>query len=127
MDRPSVLIIDNDDSLVAFLAFFFEDRGFTVYTANDGDQGVELALRHKPPVVISDMMMGQMHGFEVVERIRSHPELDRTIVIVMSAKAFKSDIERAKALGAHAYVIKPFKSEELLEIVERHLATLDAR
>lgn len=124
MPKPSVLIIDNDESLVAFLSFVFEDRGFTVFTAFDGVQGIELALSHKPPVVISDMMMGQMHGFDVLERIRSHPELDRTIVIIMSAKAFKSDIERAKEMGAHAYVVKPFKSEEMLEIVERYLASL---
>ncbi len=126
MDKSSILIIDNDESLVAFLAFFFEDRGFRVYTATDGTEGIQLALRHKPPVIVSDMMMGRMHGFDVLQAIRSHPELTRTIVIIMSAKSYKADIDRAKELGAHDYVVKPFKSEDLLAVVERHLSSADA-
>ncbi len=122
----SILIIDNDESLVAFLAFFFEDRGFTVYTAHDGTEGVDLAARHKPPVIISDVMMGEMHGFEVLQRIRSNPELARTVVLVMSAKAYKADIDRARQLGATDYVVKPFRAEELFELVERHLAAQGA-
>lgn len=118
----TVLIIDNDESLVAFLAFFFEDRGFTVYTAHDGTDGVTLAGRHHPSVIITDMMMGEMHGFEVLQRIRSDPELARTVVIAMSAKSYKPDIERARQLGATDYVVKPFKRDELLALVEQHLA-----
>jgi DNA-binding response OmpR family regulator len=118
---PTILIIDNDTSLVAFLSFFFEDRGFTVYTANDGTEGIELARRHKPRVILSDMMMGRMHGFDVLVELRADPELRETVVIIMSAKSYRSDIERARALGATDYVVKPFKSEELLALVERHL------
>lgn len=124
MDR-SVLIIDNDESLVAFLAFFFEDRGFTVYTATDGGQGLRLAAEHRPSVIISDMMMGETHGFEVLQRIRSDPALARTAIIIMSAKSYRSDIERARQLGATDYVVKPFKTEELFELVERYLAAAD--
>jgi DNA-binding response OmpR family regulator len=118
---PTILIIDNDTSLVAFLSFFFEDRGFTVYTANDGTEGIELARRHKPRVILSDMMMGRMHGFDVLVELRADPELRETVVIIISAKSYRSDIERARALGATDYVVKPFKSEELLALVERHL------
>jgi two-component system sensor histidine kinase/response regulator len=118
----SILIIDNDASLVAFLAFLFEEQGFTVYTALDGDEGVTLAARHKPSVIISDMMMGHMHGFEVLQRIRSDPELNRTVVIAMSAKSFKPDIDRARELGATEYVVKPFKTEELVALVAHHLS-----
>lgn len=118
---PSILIIDNDPSLVAFLAFFFEDKGFTVYTADDGTEGIELARRHKPQIVLSDMMMGRMHGFDVLVHLRAEPELRNTAVIVMSAKSYRSDIERARALGAVEYVVKPFKTEEVFELVERHL------
>jgi CheY-like chemotaxis protein len=118
MDR-SILIIDNDESLVAFLAFFFEDRGFTVYSAHDGVQGVTLASRHHPRVIITDMMMGEMHGFEVLQRIRSDPDLAGTVIIGMSAKSYKADIDRARQLGATEYVVKPFKTEELYQLVER--------
>jgi DNA-binding response OmpR family regulator len=118
---PTILIIDNDTSLVAFLSFFFEDRGFTVYTANDGTEGVALAHLHTPRIILSDVMMGRLHGFDVLVQLRAEPALRDTIVIMMSAKSYRSDIERARALGATDYVVKPFKSEELLALVERHL------
>jgi len=121
MAGSSVLIIDNDASLVAFLAFFFEDKGFTVYTANDGTEGIPLARQHRPQLIISDMMMGQKHGFDVLQELRADPELGRTVIIIMSAKSYKSDIDRARALGATDYVVKPFKTEELFELVQRHL------
>lgn len=121
MAGPTILIIDNDGSLVAFLAFFFEDKGFTVYTANDGTDGIALARQHRPQLIISDMMMGQKHGFDVLQELRADPELARTVIIIMSAKSYKSDIDRARALGATEYVVKPFKTEELFELVRRHL------
>ncbi len=127
MPGPSILIIDNDASLVAFLAFFFEDKGFTVYTAHDGTEGMALARRHKPPVILSDMMMEQMHGFELLTEVRADPELQRTVVIIISAKSYKSDIDRARSLGATDYVVKPFRTEEVFELVQRHLAESGGR
>jgi CheY-like chemotaxis protein len=120
--RKTVLIVDNDESLVDFLAYFFEDHGYTVYTAHDGTEAIGLATRHRPTVILSDMMMNEMHGFELVQRIRADAALTRTVIVVMSAKSFKSDIDRARQLGATDYVVKPFKTEELFELVERHLA-----
>ncbi len=118
--KGTVLVIDNDLSIVELLAFVLEDAGFTVHTALDGDAGVDEALRHRPDVVICDLMMGRMHGFEVLQAIRAHPELDGTAVIVASSKAFKPDVDRARALGAADYLVKPFRTEELLETIERN-------
>lgn len=121
--QKTILIIDDDESIVELEAFLFSENGYTVYTAFDGDAGVELALRHRPAVIICDLIMGRMHGFEVLQALRSHPELANTIVIVASVKAFKTDIDRARQLGATDYVVKPFHTEELLALVERHLAS----
>ncbi len=121
MAGRSILIIDNDASLVAFLALVFEDQGYTVYTANDGTEGIELARQHRPAVVLSDMMMGRMHGSDVLVELRADPALRDTVVVIMSAKAYRSDIDRARALGATDYVVKPFRAEELLQLVEGHL------
>jgi two-component system, OmpR family, phosphate regulon response regulator PhoB len=117
----SVLIVDDDASLLGFLAFFFEDKGFAVHTARDGVEAIELARRHRPPVIITDLMMGQMHGFELIRQVRADPALDRAIVIAMSAKAFKSDQDKVRALGANDYVVKPFQIDELFELVQRRL------
>ncbi len=121
MPGRSVLIVDDDASLVDFLAFFFGDKGFAVHTARDGVEALNLAHRHRPAVIITDLMMGQMHGFELIQQIRADPELGQAVVIAMSAKAYKSDIDRARALGATDYVVKPFRSEELFELVQRRL------
>lgn len=124
--KPSALVIDNDQSIVDLLSFILEDGGYTVYTALDGPEGVELARRHTPAVIVCDLMMGQMHGFEVVQRIRAHPELARTVVIVASSKSYRPDIDRARELGANDYLVKPFRAEELLEMIERHRRALGA-
>jgi DNA-binding response OmpR family regulator len=117
----TVLVIDNDEALVAVEEFYFSEQGYTVYTAFDGDVGVKLALEHKPAAIVCDLIMGEMHGFEVLRRLREHPDMKQTVVIMTSAKAYKPDIDRARDLGATDYVVKPFRTDELLALIERHL------
>ena len=119
----TLLVIENDESLVDLVSFYFSENGYTVYTANDGTIGVALALEHKPAAIICDVIMGEMHGFDVLRTLRAHPDTRDTIIIITSAKAYKPDIDRARELGATEYVVKPFRAEELLALVERHLAT----
>jgi DNA-binding response OmpR family regulator len=121
MDK-TLLVIDNDESLVDIESFYFSDQGYTVYTAFDGDIGVKLALLHKPSAIVCDMIMGEMHGFEVLRTLRANPEMKHTVVIMTSAKAYKPDIDRARELGATDYVVKPFRTDDLLALIERHLA-----
>ena len=117
----TVLVIDNDETLVELLQYFFEQHGYTVWTAHDGDVGVEMAMRHRPGAIVCDMIMGQMHGFEVLQRLRQHPELAATPIIAASAKAYPTDIARARELGVTDYLVKPFELEDLYAAVERHL------
>jgi DNA-binding response OmpR family regulator len=125
--KGPVLVVDNDPSIVDFLSFVLEDAGYEVLTAFDGDAGLELAVRHRPPVVICDLMMGQMHGFEVLQALRARADLADTVVIVASSKAFKPDVDRARELGATEYLVKPFRVEELLQTIARHLQSRGAR
>src|SRR5262245_51878717 len=125
--KGPVLVIDNDPSIVEFLSFVLEDAGYAVHTALDGHEGIALALRHRPAAIICDLMMGQMHGFEVLQAIRARPELAEAVVIIASSKAFKPDVERARELGATDYLVKPFRVDELLQAIERHLNARDAR
>ena len=118
----TLLIIDNDEALVEVESIYFSDHGYTVYTAFDGDIGVKLALEHKPSAIVCDMIMGEMHGFEVLRMLRVHPDTKHTVVIITSAKAYKPDIDRAREFGATDYVVKPFRTDELLALIERHLA-----
>jgi DNA-binding response OmpR family regulator len=120
--EKTVLVIDNDEALVDLESFYFSDHGYTVYTAYDGDEGVKLALEHTPSAIVCDMIMGAMHGFDVLRALREHPATKDTVVIMTSAKAYKPDIDRARELGATDYVVKPFRTDELLALIEKHVA-----
>ena len=122
MDK-SLVIIENDEALLDVVAFHFSESGWEVHTAVDGHLGVELARREKPSAIICDIIMGEMHGFDVLRTLRAAPETKDTVIVITSAKAYKPDIDRALELGATAYVVKPFRTDELLALVEKHLAT----
>jgi len=122
MDK-TVLVIDNDEALMAIESFYFSEQGYTIYTAFDGDISVKLALQHKPAAIVCDLIMEEMHGFEVLRKLRENPDMKHTVVIMTSAKAYKPDIDRARDLGATDYVVKPFRTDELLALIERHLAS----
>lgn len=115
----TLLVIDNDDSVRQLLATYFAGKGFEVMTAVDGLDGVQQAFRHRPAVIVCDLVMPQMHGFEVLEALHGHPDLAGTIIIVVSAKAFKPDRDRALEMGADAYFVKPFDLHELYAAIER--------
>ena len=122
MDK-TVLVIDNDEALVDVESYYFSEHGYAVYTAFDGDVGVKLALQHKPAAIVCDVIMEKMHGFEVLRTLRAEPDMKHTVVIMTSAKAYKPDIDRARDLGATDYVVKPFRTDELLALIERHLGS----
>jgi len=121
--EKSLVIIENDEALLDVTAFYFSEQGWDVHTAVDGHHGVQLALERKPSAIICDIIMGEMHGFDVLQALRARPETKHTVIIITSAKAYKPDIDRALELGATAYVVKPFRTDELLALIEQHLAT----
>ena len=121
--QKSLLIIENDESLVEVVQFEFAEHGWTIYTANDGNRGVEAALEHRPTAIVCDIIMGEMHGFDVLRALREHREMKNTVIVITSAKAYKPDIDRALELGATDYVVKPFRTDELRELVERRVTT----
>jgi phosphoribosyl 1,2-cyclic phosphodiesterase/CheY-like chemotaxis protein len=118
--NETVLIIENDRSAAECLSFIFEQEGYRVLTALDGVEGVRLAIGHTPSIVVCDILMEPIHGFEVLQAMRSRSELAGAIVIMASAKSYRPDIERARELGADDYLVKPFTPEDLLATVTYH-------
>ena len=123
----TLLVIDNDEALADLESFYFSENGYTVYTAYDGNEGVKLALEHQPDVIICDLVMGEMHGFDVLRTLRANEQIKDTIIVMTSSKAYKPDIDRALELGATDYVVKPIQTDELKALIERHLAARDIR
>lgn len=124
--KKKLLIVDDEELVRKMVALWFEREGFFVLTADNGSEGLRLAIAEKPDVVLLDIMMPGLHGFEVIRKIREQPQLANTIVIMTSAKSYKPDIDKAKELGANDYLIKPADSANLLSVVNKHLAKTPA-
>jgi two-component system, OmpR family, response regulator MtrA len=119
--KPKVLIIDDDPSLRRLVQVLFERDGFDVSLAGEGSEGVRLALMHPPHIIILDIMMEGLHGFEVCKMLRANSSLRHTAIIIISGKSYKPDIDKAMELGADSYVVKPFSPKELLQIAVEHM------
>jgi len=113
----TILVVDDDPVIQKLLAVNFEMEGYRVLTAGDGLEGLEMALREQPDLVLLDVMMPRLDGLGVVARLSSDPLSAAIPVILLSAKAQGADIERGLLSGARAYVTKPFDPVELLEKV----------
>jgi DNA-binding response OmpR family regulator len=112
MSTPSVLIIEDDDTLLRGLADNFRKHGYQVRTAQNGEEGLATALSEPTNLILLDIMLPHMNGYEVCRRIRAQ-NVDCTI-IMLTAKGQEDDIVRGLELGADDYVTKPFGIRELL-------------
>ena len=96
-------------------------EGHEVVFAADGEAGLQMALRSHADVVLLDLMMPKMHGYQVLQALRAHPATQRSAIVVVSAKAYASDKRKALEMGASAYLQKPFEAAELRAEVRRQL------
>jgi DNA-binding response OmpR family regulator len=118
-DKPKILIIDDSPTIRLIVKSVFEPKGFDVMLATDGSEGVRQALMNPPNIIVLDIMMEGLHGFEVCKMLRTNSKLNKTAIIVVSGKSFKPDIDKAIQLGADEYVVKPFAKEEFYELALR--------
>ena len=117
--NPTILIIEDDHFLSSILKSRLEKDGFTVLQAFDGDEALELLKTARPTVILLDIIMPKVSGFEVLESIGADPELSQIPVVIASNLGQDTDIERAKALGARDYYVKVRTSlEDLTEMLK---------
>ncbi len=119
-----VLVVEDYDDTRALYAEALEHAGFAVATANHGRDGVEKATRMHPRVVVMDLAMPVMDGWEATRLIRSAPETKNTAVIVVSGHATTLGIERARAAGADEVLMKPILPKQLVAAVQSLLQRL---
>jgi DNA-binding response OmpR family regulator len=113
--KRRALIIDDDPSLRVFIKILFEGNGFEVSLAENGTEGIALALSNPPHLIILDIMMEGLNGFEVCKILRSNASIRNTAIVMISGKSFKPDIDKSMELGADAFVVKPYPPDELLK------------
>src|SRR5512137_1357370 len=112
----TVLIIEDDPTMLRGLKDNFEFKGYKVITASDGEKGLEAALNAKPDLILLDIMLPKINGYEICRQIREQ-KLDMPI-IMLTAKGEESDVVLGLNLGADDYVTKPFSIKELLARAE---------
>lgn len=116
-----ILIADDEENIVISLEFLMKREGFEVAVASDGEAALLQFEQAQPDLVLLDVMMPKKSGFEVCREIRAHPQWRSTKVIMLSAKGRDSETAKGMALGADAYVTKPFSTMDLVAKVKQML------
>jgi DNA-binding response OmpR family regulator len=109
-----VLIVDDEPSILMSLEFLMKKEGYEVFIARDGQEALEIIQREIPHVVLLDVMMPNVDGYEVCRFIRANESYNHCKVIFLSAKNKELDIEKGYAVGANLYVAKPFSTRSLI-------------
>jgi two-component system alkaline phosphatase synthesis response regulator PhoP len=115
--RGPILIVDDSRPVRLTIQFVLTRAGFTTLVAADGEEGLATARRERPPVVLLDVEMPRLDGFEVCRRIREDPALAGTHVVMLTANGQKADELRALEAGADRYVTKPFNDDAVVELL----------
>lgn len=110
----TLLIVEDDDVLLRTLYLVFHKSGFTIATATDGDTALKMVQRIKPDIILLDLLLPKMNGFDVLKNLKSTPGLEKIPVIVLSNLG-EENVQKAKDLGAMDYFIKADTSLSLLK------------
>lgn len=114
MAEGKVLVVDDEEHIVELLKFNLENTGYKVITANNGNDAISLAKENKPDLVLLDLMLPGMDGFDVCKEIKRNAETRKTAIIMLTAKGEEFDKILGLELGADDYITKPFSIRELL-------------
>jgi CheY-like chemotaxis protein len=121
--RKKILIVDDERLTRAVLQHNVILAGYDVIVASNGREAMQKIQEVTPDLIVVDLVMPDMNGFEMLRRIRSNKETMQTPVIVVSALQSQTDIEEAKASGADIYLTKPIKPEEFIKHVKKYLGS----
>jgi two-component system phosphate regulon response regulator PhoB len=109
-----VLVVDDEPDIVALVAYHLAKSGYTVSTAGSGPEGLAIARRDKPSIIVLDLMLPGLSGLEVMEELRSDSSTSRIAVLMLTARREESDRIKGLTLGADDYLTKPFSPQELV-------------
>ena len=116
-----ILIVDDEPNLVVPIQFLMEQQGYKVMIAERGEDALDLIYQYKPDLVLLDIVLPGIDGYEVCEIIRLSPNYRNTKVIFLTAKGREVEIAKGLALGADAYITKPFSNAALVARVKELL------
>jgi len=116
-ELPTLLIVDDEPHVVTLVRVTLEDESFRIVEATDGAQALAAAEAHLPRLILLDIRMPELDGFEVCRRLRSDPRFSATKIVMLTASGQEADRTRGRAVGADEYLTKPFSPLALLNLV----------
>lgn len=119
-----VLIVDDEPNIVLPLQFLMEQNHYNVSVASSGEEAIESIMQNKPDLILLDIMLPGIDGYEVCEIIRLNPKWKDMKIIFLTAKGRDMDIAKGLVLGADAYITKPFANAEVVEKVKELLDSI---
>lgn len=117
----SILIADDEPNIVLSLEFVLQEEGYRVRVARDGQEAMDAIAAERPDLLLLDVMLPRLSGYDVCERVRADPGCRGLRIVMLSAKGREVEVRKGLALGADAYVTKPFSIQDLLAEVARQL------
>lgn len=117
-----ILVIEDDPAGLRLVGYTLKKQGYEVVTASNGLEGLKKAREEGPDLVILDLMLPGIDGFEICHRLRTEPQTARLPILVLSGKTGEADRDTALKVGANAYLVKPASPSEVIKQVESLLA-----
>jgi DNA-binding response OmpR family regulator len=114
---PKILVADDEPNIVISLEYLLKREGYIVMIARDGEEALAVIRREQPDLVLLDVMMPKKSGFEVCQEVRTDDALQSTKILMLTAKGRDTDVVKGMALGADAYMTKPFSTKDLVQKV----------
>ncbi len=120
-NSKKILVVDDEQMTTDLAKTFLEKHGFEVVIASDGEQALELAEEQAPDLILLDVMLPTIDGFEVCKKLKDNAMFKDTPILMFTAKGLSSDVERGEEVGADEYIIKPFSGKALVATIRKHL------
>jgi twitching motility two-component system response regulator PilG len=120
--KRKILIVEDEESLLKLESILLTSKGFEVRGATNGQAALDAIAQERPDLVLLDIMLPELDGFEVCRRIKDDEATRQIPVIMLTAKKSREDMDRGEKVGADWYITKPFKSAMVIETIQRFLA-----
>jgi CheY-like chemotaxis protein len=125
MKKYKILVVDDEPHFLKIMELQLSVRGYAVVTAGDGFDGFTAAIRERPDLILADVMMPTIDGYEFCAQVKAHPELKTIPVIFLTAKTDHKSLAKGYSVGGARYLTKPFDAEELFKAIDLRLKDAD--
>ncbi len=127
MRKSKILVIDDEPIIHDIVSFMVRTRGYSIISASNGEEGLKLANSEHPDLILLDIMMPGIRGYDVCLRLKADRETKRIPIIMLTGEGDRDTVVRAREIGANDYIVKPFTLSTLTERVDKFLDKVEPR